>query len=293
MAVITNRASDDQLDLDQFELNRAVGQLYHQGRYQEAVALATHARDSARRHHGQDHLYYADTLNNLAVVYRDMGDHAAALPLFRQALEIYRTRLSENHPDYYVCLENLAVLHRELGDHATAVPLFRQVLETRRTTLGERHPAYAGSLNNLAMLYQDMGDYTAALRLLRQALDVLAGRGRGERVINLTEHMMVRRYTLGADYPEYDLDLGASLNDMANRQRGMADRAVSLPLYGQVRDIRRTAPGENHPDYAISLNNLAGLYRDMGDRAAAIPLFREALDIWRSALGSSFQVLLY
>ncbi len=35
---------------------------------------------------------YATSLNNLAGLYRAMGDDAAALPLFRQAMEILRTR---------------------------------------------------------------------------------------------------------------------------------------------------------------------------------------------------------
>ena len=41
-----------------------------------------------------------------------MGDHAAALPLYRQALEIRRTALGESHPDYANSLNNLAVLYQ-------------------------------------------------------------------------------------------------------------------------------------------------------------------------------------
>ena len=62
------------------------------GRYQEAIALATQARDLARRHLGQDHPDYAISLNYLAMLHLAMGDHAAALPLFRQALEICAPR---------------------------------------------------------------------------------------------------------------------------------------------------------------------------------------------------------
>ena len=38
-------------------------------------------------------------------------------------------------------------------------------------------------------------------------------------------------------------------------------------------EIRRTALGERHPDYAASLNNLAVLYRAMGRHAEAEPLY--------------------
>ena len=41
---------------------------------------------------GENHPDYATSLNNLAGLYNDMGDHAAALPLSRQALEIAAPR---------------------------------------------------------------------------------------------------------------------------------------------------------------------------------------------------------
>ena len=49
-----------------------------------------------------------------------MGDHAAAVPLFRQALEVRRKALGEAHPDYADSLNNLAGLYREMGDYAAA-----------------------------------------------------------------------------------------------------------------------------------------------------------------------------
>ncbi len=69
-----------------------------------------------------------------------MGDHAAALPLYRQALEIRRTALGEDHPDYATSLNNLAGLYRAMGDHAAALPLYRQALEIRRTRAGREPP---------------------------------------------------------------------------------------------------------------------------------------------------------
>ena len=258
-----NRDSDDltqQID----QLNQALARLYHQGRYQEAIALATQARELARQYKGQVHPGYANSLNNLALLHQAMGDHAAALPLSRRALEIHRTALGENHPGYAISLNNLAVLHRQMGDHAAALPLFRQALEIHRTALGESHPAYATSLNNLAGLYQAMGDHAAARPLCRQALEI-------------------RRTALGENHPDY----AASLNNLAGLHRAMGDHAAALPLYRQALEIFRAALGENHPDYATSLNNLAMLYQDMGDHAAALLLFRQALEIRRTALGEN------
>jgi tetratricopeptide (TPR) repeat protein len=83
-----------------YYLNAKVYMLCHHGRYQEAIARATQARDLSRQRLGHDHPTCADSLDNLAVLLRDLGDHAAALPLFRQAVEIRRTALGENYPAY-------------------------------------------------------------------------------------------------------------------------------------------------------------------------------------------------
>ena len=105
-----NRASDD--------LAQQIDRLLQRG--QAALSGGTLSRGDCHCHSGprpgcvnilgQDHPDYATSLNNLAMLYRAMGDHAAALPLFRQALEIRRTALGENHPDYAASLNNLAVL---------------------------------------------------------------------------------------------------------------------------------------------------------------------------------------
>jgi CHAT domain-containing protein/tetratricopeptide (TPR) repeat protein len=245
-------------------LFQRVVQLYQQGRYQEAITLASHARDFACQHLGKKHPHYAGCLNSLAMLYQATGDQAAAMPFYRQALEIFRVALGENHPDYAECLHNLAALYSKTGDHAAALPLRRQLLEIDRTALGENHPDYAASLNNLAVLYSEMGDHAAALPLYRRALKTT-------------------RTALGEGHPDY----AACLNNLGELYRTMGDHAAALPLCRQALEIRRRALGENHPAYATSLNNLAQLYRTMGDHATALPLYRQALESTRTALGEN------
>src|SRR5262249_48053522 len=110
--------------------------------------------------------------NNLATLYREMGERAAALPLFRQALDVRRTALGEAHPDFAQSLNNLATLYQDMGEHAAALPLFRQALEIRRAALGEGHPSFASSLNGLASSCAALGRAAEALPLLEQALAV-------------------------------------------------------------------------------------------------------------------------
>jgi tetratricopeptide (TPR) repeat protein len=65
----------------------------------------------------------------------------------------------------------------------------------------------------------------------------------------------------------------------------MGNYAEAEPLFKHALEIRRTALGEDHPNFAQSMNSLAGLYESMGNYAEAEPLFKHALEIWRTALG--------
>ena len=60
---------------------------------------------------------------------------------------------------------------------------------------------------------------------------------------------------------------------------------LAEPLYQQATEIRRTALGEDHPEFAGSLDNLAVLYDSMGRYEEAEPLCKLALEIRRTALG--------
>ncbi len=62
---------------------------------------------------GENHPDYATSLNNLAKLYREMGEYSKAEPLFRNALEICKRALGENHPNYATSLNNLAMLYKE------------------------------------------------------------------------------------------------------------------------------------------------------------------------------------
>jgi tetratricopeptide (TPR) repeat protein len=137
-----------------------------------ALPLLRQALEITRTALGEHHPDFAQSLNNLAALYRAMGDFAAALPLYRQALEIRRTTLGEHHPDFAGGLNNLAVLYDDMGDFAAALPLYRQALEIKRTTLGEDHPDFALSLNNLAVSLQATGRDSEALPLMEQATSI-------------------------------------------------------------------------------------------------------------------------
>jgi CHAT domain-containing protein/tetratricopeptide (TPR) repeat protein len=196
-----------------------------------------------------------------------MGEHAAALPLLRQALEVARAALGESHPDFAVSLDSLAGLYRDMGEHAAALPLLRQALEVRRAALGEHHPAFAASLNNLAGLYRYLREYTVALPLYRQALEVF-------------------RVALGEAHPHF----AAGLHNVAKLYQAMGEHAAALPLLRQALEVTRAALGESHPHFATCLNNLALLYVTLDRSSEALPLMEQAAVVEDRMIGQIFSV---
>lgn len=69
-------------------LNTQVIHLYRQGKFTGAVSAARQVLQIRKEVLGEKHPDYAHSLNNLAALYRDMGDHAKAEPLFKEALAI-------------------------------------------------------------------------------------------------------------------------------------------------------------------------------------------------------------
>src|SRR4051812_41675778 len=107
----------------------------------------------AEREQGPDHPAAAQSLDNLAGLYRSQGRYAETEPLRRRALAIREKALGPAHPAVAWSLSNLANLYWDQGRFAEAEPLHRRALAIREKALGPDHPAVALSLSNLALLY--------------------------------------------------------------------------------------------------------------------------------------------
>jgi tetratricopeptide (TPR) repeat protein len=82
-----------------------------------------------------------------------------------------------------------------------------------------------------------------------------------------------------------DLELAASLSNLALVRRAQGDLAAAIDLQQQALALREKVLGPEHPDVASTLNSLAALYDARDDYTAAEPLLRRALTIREKALG--------
>jgi len=244
------------------QLNQQVLELNRQGKYAEAIPIATEAVKVAEAAFGPEDEKVGTVLNNLAELYESQGKYGEAEPLFQRALRICEKALGPDHPDLASYINNLAKLYKEQGKYDQAEPLYQRALRIREKALGPDDPDIATTLGSLAVLYESQGKYSEAEPLLHRALRIY-------------------EKALGPDDP----DLATCVSSLATLYHDQGKYAEAESLYQRALLIREKALGLDHPDVANILNNLAALYNSQGKYAQAEPLLQRALHIWEKALG--------
>lgn len=287
-------------------LNQKTNDLYLQGKYDQAVVVGNEALIFAERDRGPDHPDTAESLNNLAELYRVQGQYVRAEELFKRSLAINQKALGPVHPSIATNLNNLALVSQEQGLYVQAEELFKRTLSMMEKVFGPNDIDLAQSLNNIATLYLDMGQYELAEPLYLRALNIrekVLGpihRDVAESLTNLSAFylrkndlvqaeivtkrgLLIFERTLGADHAH----VASILNNQAflYALRGQYDQAEQL--YLRVLKILERALGLDHPRVAGILINLAELYGSKRQYALAEPLFKRAILILEKAVGPS------
>ena len=89
---------------------------YRSARYAMAEPLYDQALSIHRRVLGADHPDTAESLNNLAVLYRVQERHAEAAPLLKKAVEIMERVLGAEHPNTKIMRENYEGLLADINE---------------------------------------------------------------------------------------------------------------------------------------------------------------------------------
>ena len=253
---------------------------------------------------GENHSYFATSLNDLALLYESQGRYDEAELLCVQALKLRKQLLGDNHPNVAQSLNNLATLYKSQGKYNKAEIIHLQALELRKQLLGDNHPDVAQSLNNLSLLYSSQGKYCEAEPLCIQALQLhkeLLGENHSYFATNLNnlaelyrsqgryeeaeplhiQALELRKQLLGEDH----LDVAQSLNNLSLLYFNKEKYEKAEPLYIQALELHKQLLGVNHPDTANSFNNLALLYYFQGRYEEAEPLFIQAVELRKQLLG--------
>ena len=93
------------------ELTKKAHKLYQQGRYKEAEPLYLQALEIRKKQLGTDHPKTANSLNNLAKLYKTQGRYQEAEPLYLQAIEIRKEQIKTEPLNLAYSLIELAIIY--------------------------------------------------------------------------------------------------------------------------------------------------------------------------------------
>ena len=237
--------------------------------YQEVLKIY---RDLAGKDSDVYQLNLANSCNNLAILFFDIGSFKEAEKLYREALKIHRD-LAEKSSDAYLpylanSCNNLADLLCNTGSFKEAEELCREALKICSDLAEKNSDAYlpylARSCNNLADLLCNTGFFKESEELYREALKIYR--------------------SLAEKNPDaYLPDLALSCSNLASLLQDVHSFKEAEKLHREALKIRRDLAEKNPdvylPSLAISCNNLAYLLSDTGSSKEAEELYREALNI--------------
>ena len=233
--------------------------------------------------------------DDLAGALQEMGDDAAALPLFSEALEVERqvhaSMLGTNpvppHPSLLVSISNLAVCQTNLGNCADALPLAEEALAGWREVRGEDHEHTLTALSLVSQVQRGLKDFKTAVPLAETTL-------------------ASQRETLGDEHPDtcdfsdhFSVTFGHLLgiiifgetcrlhgiSAMAALYSELGNYGAAEPLYAEALKHQRTTLGNDHPDTLLCMRSLGQTRCSAGDREAGVALLQEASRGYDKVLG--------
>ena len=241
-------------ETDVSELNAKFQRLYATKQFNQAAPIAEKILQITEETRGPEDRKTAVAANNLAEVYRYMGQYAKAEPLYERALKVFEKDSALSKRTDRKAWPR--ALYDRMGQYAKAEPLELRALRIYENALGPDHPDTARANINLAQLYCDKGEFAKAEPLAIRAFKV-------------------DEKKLGAEH----LDTAKDLIVLANLYRDTAQYTKAEPLYQRALKIREKSLGPNHTTVATTLDELAALYWEKGQSAKAEPLSQRAAGI--------------
>jgi tetratricopeptide (TPR) repeat protein len=118
----------------------------------------------------------AQSINNVAQIYRRKGQYQNAEATFKQSLALMERQLGPSHPDLTVILENLGDLYQARNRYADAEAQYRRslaILESHKSPLPVR---LIHTMHGLSKIYIERGEQAQAEAILERAAEIIGPR---------------------------------------------------------------------------------------------------------------------
>jgi CHAT domain-containing protein/tetratricopeptide (TPR) repeat protein len=114
----------------------------------------------------------AQAINDLGILYHEVGRYTEAVALLERGVEIDKRTMDPSDPARAIGLNNLAGAYLALGHYARAEPLLNEALKIKHQAYGPDHPSNAVTLSNLSVLYTGLGAIDKALEFEELAAEI-------------------------------------------------------------------------------------------------------------------------
>ncbi len=229
-------------------------------------------------------------LNELGLIYSEVGETRKAIELHEQSLTINREIGSRNNEA--VSLGNLGYCYSNLGETRKAIELHEQALTINRE-IGSRNNE-AANLGNLGSCYAHLGETQKAIELHKQALTInreigshkneavnlgnlgycYSNLGETRKAIELHEQALTINREIGSRNNE-----AVNLGNLGYCYSNLGETQKAIEFHEQALTINREIGNRNKE--AVNLGNLGYCYSNLGETQKAIELHEQALTINR------------
>lgn len=147
----------ERVDLSYETLEKLAELLLQEQKYEEALPVFQRALAACKLAHGDAHPEYAESLFEMALLFRRMQNDSRAEDCLRQALLIQEKTTGIDSSHYLATLHRLATVLSEQDKYAEASLLYEELLPKLKLRIGQMHPFLADTLDNWAGFAEQHG----------------------------------------------------------------------------------------------------------------------------------------
>jgi len=259
------------------------------GRYGDALTKFRQAHDLLTDH-GRPTLASAVIRQNIGSVYDSMGDTAAAMTHYQEALDTVVV-LGGPGESRVGCLNNIAMIHHQRGEFDSALRLLGEALELCH----EAHLVAEGAtvLLNTGQVLIDCGDHLEGVSRIEAALRIRQAMAAGSVAVASAHERLAWAYLASGRADEAAAHARRAVDFQSELASGSGGHATSLATAGVVQHaagdfdealrLQRQALTIHEAIQADSLgvatdlNNIGLIYHDVGDLRRAARYYTRAL----------------
>ena len=137
---------------------------------QKAVKMYQRALQGYEKAWGLEHTSTLDTVNNLGLLYADLGRLDEAEKMYQRALQGKEKAWGLEHTSTLSTVNNLGILYADLGRLDEAEKMYQRALQGFEKAWGLEHTSTLSTVNNLGNLYAKLGRLDEAEKMYQRAL---------------------------------------------------------------------------------------------------------------------------